>query len=283
MSYTNEAQDIYSIWEGQPKPHYLENNLAEYEKDIWGTRCVFNVTEPTLSVYKAKGVNNGIGLIILPGGGYEGEGIYLEGHDLAKVIVHHGITAAVLKYRLPNPESSDQPHLVPLVDTRKALKLMRQMAEKYGIRKDKVGLIGFSAGSHLAATASVWKSKDADENPAFTGNIYGVTSLSDANHIKQFETFLYHRKMTPEELDQNRLYDLVTKDTPPAFLVHAYDDDIVNVEQTTQFAQKLHENHVPVEMHLFPKGGHGFGIGRKKDGTDQWMGLFVHWLNVNVQ
>jgi dipeptidyl aminopeptidase/acylaminoacyl peptidase len=87
--------------------------------------------------------------------------------------------------------------------------------------------------------------------------------------------------MTAEELDQNRLLDLVTSETPPAFLVHAYDDDVCKIEESTLYAQKLFENKVPVELHMFPKGGHGFGLGHKEDGTDQWAGLFVNWLKLN--
>ena len=281
MNYKNEAQDIYEIWEGLNKPYYKENTVKEYEKETWGTMCVFDVTEPTLSVYTAKGENSGIGVIILPGGGYAAEGIYLEGHDLAKVLVEQGITAAVLKYRLPNPDTSDQPHRTPLADTRQALKLLRQMTEKYGINKDTVGLVGFSAGSHLAALASLWKSNDAEEKPNFAGYMYGVFSLSEET-IQLFEKNMYHRKMTEEELAQNRLLDMVNEKTPPAFLVHAYNDDLVSVEETTKFAQKLNENKVPIEMHLFPKGGHAFGIGREMDGTDQWVQLFVNWLKTNI-
>ena len=281
MTYENTAQDVYKLWEGQDKPFYKENNLKEFEKESWGTMCVFNVTEPTLSVYKAKGKNMGIGVIIIPGGAYAAEGIYLEGHDLARVLVDQGITAAVLKYRLPDPESSDQPGQVPLSDARRALKLFRQLAEKYGIHPHKVGLIGFSAGSHLAAVTSLWKSNDPQENPDFSGYIYGMTSLTKIN-IERLETNLFHRKMTSDELVQYKLLDWVTKESPPAFLVHAYDDDLVNIEESTLFAQKLNECKVPVEMHLFSKGGHGFGIGRIKDGTDQWVQLFVNWLKSNI-
>ena len=281
MNYKNEAQDIYKLWEGQSKPYSKENIEKEYEKVSWGTMCVFNVTEPTLSVYQAKGENTGIGVIIIPGGAYAAEGIYLEGHDLAKAIVDQGITAAVLKYRLPNPETSEHPNLVPISDARRALKILRQLAEKYGIRENKVGVIGFSAGSHLAAITSIWKSNDAEENPDFSGYVYGVTSLSEGN-IDWLEKNLFHRKMTDEELDQYRLLDLVNDETPPAFLVHAYNDDMVKVEETMQFAERLNECKVSVEMHLFPKGGHGFGIGRKKDGTDQWVQLFVNWLRTSI-
>jgi acetyl esterase/lipase len=282
MNYTNEAQDIFKIWAGLDKPYHKENKVQEYEKETWGTMCVFNVTEPTLSVYRARGENTGIGVIILPGGAYAAEGIYLEGHDLAKVLVEHGITAAVLKYRLPNPVTSNQPQQVPLVDTRQALKLIRKHAGKYGIRDDRVGLVGFSAGSHLAAVTSVRKSNNPLENPDFAGYLYGVFSLS-AETIQLFEKNLFHRKMTEEELAQNQLLDLVDETTPPAFLAHAYNDDIVPVEETTRFGQKLNDCKVAVEMHLFAKGGHGFGIGRQADGTDQWVKLFVNWLEITTR
>jgi len=276
------AQDIYKLWEGQKKPFYKENNLTEYEKESWDVMCVFNVTEPTLTVYKAIGKNSGYCVIIIPGGGYTLEAIYHEGHDIAKVLAQQGFTAAVLKYRLPNPETSNKPHLVPLTDVRRALKLIRENAEKYRINKDKVGVMGFSAGSHLATVASLWKSEGKEENPDFSALIYGVVKLSEAN-LKWLEESLYFRKMTQEELAQNKLLDLVSKNTPPAFLVHAYDDSVCKIEESTYYAQELYKHNVLVEMHLFPKGGHGFGMGRKEDGTDQWLQLFVNWLNVNFK
>jgi acetyl esterase/lipase len=283
MAYTNEAQDIHAIWDGLQKPDFIGNDLQEYEKDTWGTRCVFNVTEPTLSVYKARGENTGIGLIILAGGGYEAEGIYLEGHDLAKAIVEHGITAAVLKYRLPNPASSQRPELAPLTDVRRSLVLLRQMAAGYGILKDRLGLAGFSAGGHLATLAAVSPSADPEENPDFTASIYGVSGLADEGVVGKFETFLYHRKMTAGERAFNQLHQRVTPDTPPAFLVHAFDDPLVSVVETTQLAEKYRENNVLLEMHLFAKGGHAFGVGKKEDGTDQWVPLFVNWLRLNIR
>jgi len=242
--------------------------------------CVYNVTEPTLTVYKAEGKNTGNCVIIIPGGGYTCESIYHEGHNIAKVLVKQGITAAVLKYRLPDPETSDTPELVPLSDTRRALKLIRENAGKYYINKEKIGVMGFSAGSHLATVACLWKSEDKEENPDFSALIYGVTDLTEVN-LKWLEESLYFRKLTKEEIDRNKLVDLVSEDTPPAFLVHAYDDSVCNVKETTLYAQKLFEHKILAEMHLFPKGGHGFGMGRKEDGTDQWLQLFVNWLKSN--
>ena len=276
------AQDTFHLWQDTIKPYYKENSLIEYEKELWGTRCVLDITEPTLTVYKAEGNFSDRAVIIIPGGGYELVAMYHEGHDVAEKLSAQGITAAVLKYRLPNPRSSDQPHLVPLSDVRRALHLLRKKALEYGIDRQKVGLMGFSAGSHLATVAGLWPSEKEEENPAFTALIYGVTTLSESN-LKWLEESLYYRKLSTEEILQNTLLDLVTENTPPAFLVHAYDDDVCLVEETTLYAQRLHEYQVPVDMHLFSKGGHGFGLGRKGDGTNQWIQLFVSWIKSDQQ
>jgi acetyl esterase/lipase len=276
------AQDVYKLWEGQEKPYYKENNLKEYEKvSSFDVVCAYDVTEPTLPVYEAGGENSGKAVILIPGGGYSLVAIYHEGHDLAKILAKQGIATAVLKYRLPKTESSDQPHLVPLADARRALKLLRTHSKKYGFEADKLGVMGFSAGGHLATVVSLWKSEAEDENPNFSGLIYGVTDLNAENR-KWLEDSLYHRKLTDEEVAQNTLLDLVSKDTPPAFLVHAYDDEVCDVRESTLYAEKCVEHEVPVEMHLFPKGGHGFGVGREEDGTAQWVQLFVNWLKTNI-
>jgi acetyl esterase/lipase len=266
-----------NLWGKGGKPYYRENTLMEYEKEAYGTTCVFNVTEPTLTVYEAKGKNSGKAVLIIPGGGYSLVALYHEGFDIAEILAENGITAAVLKYRLPNPESSAQPHLVPLADARRALKLIRAKAAEYSIKRDEVGVMGFSAGSHLAVVTALWKSDDADEIPAFSALIYGVTDLSPGN-LKWLEESLYHRKLTTKEIEENTLLNQVSVDTPPAFLVHAYDDEVCRIVETTRYADKLIEHHVAVETHLFEKGGHGFGAGRAEDGTDQWLPLFVNWL-----
>lgn len=265
------AMDTYHLWDGLEKPFYKDNDLVEYEAVLWDTiRCVYKVTEPTLTVYPAD--NASIGVIVIPGGGYEFEAFDHEGYAVASALANAGVTAAVLKYRLPNPKSSDQPQFVPLTDAQRALKLMRQVT---GLKK--VGVIGFSAGSHLSTVLSLSKSADPEENPDFAGLIYGVTTPSDANR-EWLERCLYFRKMTEQELASSNLLEQVTRETPPSFLVHAYDDDMCPVGESVQYAQKLHEHGVPVEMHLFPKGGHGFGLGRESDGTNQWPGLFVRWV-----
>lgn len=278
LIYTlGNAQEEFKLWEDEKKPFYKDNDLVEFEKEIWGTTAVGNITEPTLTIYKADGQNTGKAVVIIPGGGYELVAMYHEGYELAELLSKNGITAAVLKYRIPNPKSSNEPHMVPLTDGRKSLKIMHKKAEAYGINSNEIGVIGFSAGSHLATVLGLWKSEEENENPDFTGLIYGVTNLTEGNQ-GWLESNLYHRKLTKEEIAQNTLLDLVTEDSPQAFLVHAIDDDSCSLEETTLYAQKLVEHQVLAETHIFPKGGHGFGVGRAADGTNQWVQLFVNWV-----
>jgi acetyl esterase/lipase len=274
LAFSTFAQNKYKLWENGEMPYAKDNSVKEYEKEAWGTMCVFKVSQPTLSVFPAEGKNSGKAVIIFPGGGYSMEAIYHEGYDVAKALSEQGITAAVLKYRLPMTAISDKPQLLPITDAQQAMKMMRRMAEKYGFEKDKVGVMGFSAGAHLAALAS---SKE-NERPDFALIIYGCPRLNDEN-IKWLEDELFHREMTPEEFDEMNLIERVNHKNPPSFLVHSLDDSTCNYLETTLYAQALRENGVENEVHLFPKGGHGFGLGRKEDGTDQWIGLAVNWIN----
>jgi len=274
LGYSSFAQDIYKLWENGKMPYVKENSVQEYEKEAWGTICVFDVTQPTLTVYPAEGTNSGKAVIIFPGGGYAMEAIYHEGYDVAKALAKQGITAAVLKYRLPLSAASDKPELLPITDAQKALKMMRELAGKYGFNNNEIGVMGFSAGGHLAAFAS---SKEK-ERPNFALIIYGCPRLNDEN-IKWLENDLFHRKMIPEEFEEMNLIERVNSKTPPSFLVHSLDDSTCNYLETTLYAQVLRENGVENEVHIFPKGGHGFGLGRKEDGTGQWINLAVNWIN----
>ena len=276
------AAEVIELWQGGQAPYYKANTLAERETEVWNTVVVENVTHPTVSIFAAQGENTGIGVLIIPGGNYSVVAIHHEGYDVAQALAAQGITAAVLKYRLPNPLSSDQPGLVPLSDSRRALKIMHQQSAKYGIDPNKIGVMGFSAGSHLATVTSLWHSADDEENPDFSALLYGVSNFTEEN-LKWLEESLYFRPLTAEEKTQNTLLDLINANSPPAFLVHAYDDQVCKVEESTLYAQKMFEHHVPVELHVFARGGHGFGLGRKEDGTNQWLNLFTAWLRHTIQ
>jgi len=270
------AQDTIKLWDGLP-PHSIANDLEEYVAESWGVPCAFNITEPTLTIHRALGENSGKAMIVVPGGGYEVESIIAEGQLIAEYLADQGITAAVLKYRLPLKESSDLPQLLPITDARKAISILKQKSSEYGFDVDKVGIMGFSAGGHLTATASVHPSEKKAENPDFSGLIYGVTIMSKANEDWLEET-LYHRQMSRREKKYYHLVDHIDKQTPPAFLVHAYDDEVVPIIESQLYAQGLVKQGQEVELHFFAKGDHGFGPGRVSDGTDQWLFLLANWI-----
>ena len=234
------------------------------------------MSKPTLTLYIPTGIHTGIASLILPGGGYELQAIKHEGHDVAKYLANQGIVGAVLKYRLPKPEFSTTPEKLPITDVKSALSLLRQKHQSYRIHPDKIGVLGFSAGGHLATAASL-SSQSQYDTVNFSVLIYGVTRLNQDN-INWLEKSLYHREMTVEEQSENRFLTRVNASTPPAFLVHAYDDNVCHVSESTLYAEQLKLAKVPVEMHLFEQGGHGFGMGRSTDGTDQWPALFVDWV-----
>jgi len=271
------AEEIVDLWEGQA-PFSKPNSLEEYiEVSSYGVPCAYNVTRATLTVHPAQGENSGKAMIILPGGGYTEESIVAEGQEIAVALSAQGITAAVLKYRLPLPEASDQPHVVPITDARRAISLMKSMADTYGFDRSKVGIMGFSAGGHLATATSVLISEKEDENPNFSALIYAVTTIEPENQ-KWLEETLFHRPMTAEEKRQYSLVENVTSETPPAFLLHAYDDHDVPISESIVYAKALTAVGQDVEVHFFAEGGHGFGPGRTEDGTDQWLALLADWI-----
>ena len=270
------AEETIDLWQGEA-PYSKPNSLEEYVKESWGVPCAHNVTKPTLTIHSAKGENTGRAVVVLPGGGYVLESIVAEGQLIAENLSSQGITAAVLKYRLPLLEASDQPHLVPITDARKAISLMKSMAEEYGVERSKVGIMGFSAGGHLATAVSVLRSDNKDENPDFSALIYPVTTLGAENQ-NWLEEDLFHRPMTADEMRLYSLVEHVDGATPPAFLLHAYDDEVVPVSESIVFAEALTAVGQDVEVHFFARGGHGFGPGRLEDGTGQWLALLADWI-----
>lgn len=273
LNFLCTAQDTFKLWKAGEKPYYKENTLKEYEKENWNTICVHNITDPEITVFRAKGKNTGKAVIILPGGGYRLVALYHEGFDVAKKLSEQGITACVLKYRLPLAEASDKPHLVPVVDVQKAFRLMREKSGEYGIDKNMIGVAGFSAGAHLAATTSIL----SNANPAFSILIYGKynRTKNGNNSIKEKKKL---ENMTKDDFSKLNLIPLISEDNPPAFLVHSVNDPICPVEQTIQYAKKLIESKVPTELHLYPEGKHGYGLGKVSNGTDQWLNAAINWI-----
>jgi acetyl esterase/lipase len=249
----------------------------EYVSDCWGgVRCAHLVTNPTLTLYPAV-ENPETWVLVAPGGGYNVVAIYHEGAEIAQALVARGISAAVLKYRVPDIRTATQPQKVPIADFRRAMEILRAEQERAGISAGKIGVAGFSASGHLAIYSVVHPDPNRALNPNFTILVYGTSKLNPINR-DWLEKNLYYRPLTDEEEKKEVLLDWVTEDTPPAFLVHAVDDNVSHFTESTFYADALRDNGVDAEVHLFAHGGHGFGRGRDSDGTSQWIDLAANWI-----
>ena len=249
---------------------------------------VAGVVQPTLTVFvPAAGTANGTAVIICPGGGYARLAIDHEGYDVARRLNEMGVTAFVLKYRLPNDQSQLDKSTAPLLDAQQALRLVRRQAAKYQVDVERIGLMGFSAGGHLAATAGTHFARPVGPSPgpesvrpAFLVLLYPVISFSDSlQHAGSRNNLLGKNPSAAQiKLYSNELH--VTGQTPPTFLVHAQDDKTVPVQNSVAFYQACLHHQVPAELHLYPRGGHGFGMHNATTPND-WTISLQHWLDAN--
>ncbi len=265
-------------------PNSIKATVGERTILVNGTRRIYTVIKPTLTVFFPKHPN-GRSIIICPGGGYIRLSIDNEGIFVAKQLNKLGITAFVLKYRLPNDTIMVDKTIGPLQDAQQAIRLVRKNAVKWKIKKDEIGIMGFSAGGHLAATALTHFNFIADKSiddttsvrPNFGILIYPVINMNDSiAHIGSRDRLLgKQRKKAEADFFSNELH--VNKNTPPVFIVHAGDDPTVPVENSIRFYQACIKNKVSAEMHVYPAGGHGFGL-ENKTTTDNWMDRLANWL-----
>lgn len=246
---------------------------------------IAKVSVPSLTVYKpAK--HNGMSVIICPGGGYGILAFDHEGTKVAEMFNQWGITAFILKYRLPNDSAMIDRSLAPLQDAQQAVRLVRSNATEWGIDKNQIGIMGFSAGGHLASTAATHFNLKADATnddttsvrPDYAILIYPVISFDSTITHKGSRNNLVGANAFADKINlfSNELQ--VTANTPPVFLVHAGDDSVVPVENSIRFYRACIANKVPAEMHLYPKGGHGFGLNNKTT-SDNWTERLQNWLN----
>lgn len=242
------------------------------------------VSFPTITVYKPA-TPNGQAVIICPGGGYSILAYDKEGTKVAEELNKWGVTAFVLKYRLPDDTFNIDKSLAPLQDAQQAIRFVRTNAAQWGVNKNKIGIMGFSAGGHLASTAATHFNFKADASnndttsvrPDFAILLYPVISFDSTITHKGSRNNLVGAKASAETIKffSNELQ--VTTATPPTFIVHASDDGGVPVENSVRFYQACVKNKVPVEMHLYPHGGHGFGMYNKTT-ADNWMERLKNWL-----
>lgn len=244
-----------------------------------------NISVPSLTVFTPKkGIENGTSVIIFPSGGYRV--VVDEGEDLARAFVNQGITAFVLKYRLPSDEIMQNKSLGPLQDAQMAIKHIRMNAKIYNVDTNKIGFAGLSAGGHLAATAATHLNTvliDNKENinlrPNFMILLYPVISFTEAK-LPATITKLLGDSPSPESILFFSNEKHVTGNTAPTFLLHAGDDDRVSVQHSLLFYDALQKAKVKCELHILQNGGHAFGLEHPTRG-DQWFSWCMNWLNDN--
>lgn len=248
-----------------------------------------NVTNPTLTVFIPKNKTSDASVIICPGGGYYILAFDHEGYATAEWFAERGITAFVLKNRLPQEELFDNSTIRPLQDAQQALRIVKKNAALYGIDADKVGIMGFSAGGHLAATASTHFDEQvgeiADEEisvrPAFSILIYPVISFNDDYGHTGSRNNLIGKNPSVSDIKEYSNELQVTEKTPATFLVHAFDDR-VHVENSLSYVRALKKANVPAELHLYDRGGHGFAFTKKERGpVESWPDRLYDWMKVN--
>jgi len=267
----------------------VPNNKQVADKENFTVRenvtRIAKVSNPTLTVFKAD-KPNGRAVIICPGGSYAILAFDKEGTRVAEEFNKWGVTAFVLKYRLPDDTINVDKSLAPLQDAQQAIRFVRENAKEFGVDRNKIGIMGFSAGGHLASTTATHFNMKADASnndttsarPDFAVLIYPVITFDSSFGHKGSRVNLIGANPTKEKIDLYSNELQVTSATPPTFLIHAEDDATVPVENSIRFYQACVKNKVPAEMHIYPKGGHGFGMYNKTT-DDSWMERLRSWMN----
>lgn len=276
LGTTAKAQETIKLYQGKaPGSENWTQKEAEMYSDLFKTEVVYNVTDPTLIVYQVpKGVKNtGTAIVIAPGGGFQSLSINREGKELAAILSKKGITAFVLKYRLNKTETNDPARemmdklkdrtafeknslatiQLAAQDGKNALNYVRANASKYGIDTKKVGIIGFSAGSTVAMETVL--DNKPEQLPDFVANIYGGPR--------------------PELLSVP-----VPDKKIPMFVCAASDDQLKLAPRSIQMYNKWLDAGQTVELHMYSKGGHGFGTGKQNLPVDSWETRFEEWLSL---
>jgi acetyl esterase/lipase len=251
--------------------------------------AVENVSQPTLTVYAPKGDNTGVAVIVFPGGGYHELAIDLEGTEVCEWLAAHGITGVLLKYRVPDSGHHWDPqlkrHVLPkaetaLEDAQRTLGLVRYHAAEWKIDPHKIGVLGFSAGGHMVAAISTrWEKR-----------LYPEVDGADRESCRpDFAAALYPGHLWSWTPKSNPNFDLnpeiashITNQTPPTFLLQAEDDSVDSVNDSLVYYIALEKAGVAVEMHLFAKGGHAFGMRHTEFAITDWPELFERWLTATV-
>ena len=264
--FAADGRPTLELWPGAA-PGENGDIGPEHVSDASGNiQRLANVSKPTLTVYKPdKAKDTGAGILICPGGGYSILAMDLEGEEVAKWANSLGVTGIVLKYRVP--ARKDQPkHLAPLQDAQRAMRLVRAHAKDWHIDPKRIGILGFSAGGHLAAVAS----------NNFAKSFYDPIDDTDKLNCRpDFTVLVYPAYLTATDALAPELP--VSANTPPAFLAHAGDDGI-SAENSVAYYLALKRNKIPAELHIYARGGHGFGLRPSDSPTCTWPERCGQWM-----
>lgn len=280
------AQQIIPLYSGSI-PNSTGYKMKEIRMENNGQFIGYrSISEPTLNVYLPdEKTATGAAVVICPGGGYGMESYRLEGTNIAETFQKNGVAAFILKYRLPSDSIMPDKSVGPLQDAQQAIKTVREHAAEWKINPAKIGIMGFSAGGHLASTAGTHFGKSYIPNPENTSLrpdflilVYPVISMQDGLTHSGSRTNLLGKSPSEEQiaLFSNDLQ--VTAQTPPTWITHTGDDTAVPVDNSIHFYQQLIKNKVPAEMHLYPAGNHGFVL---KMPCDQWMQPLFNWMQTS--
>jgi acetyl esterase/lipase len=277
---------ILNVW-NEKIPGAIES--SRYKEDTLivehGGIRISKVINPTITVYFPENrKSKGTAIIICPGGGYGLLSMDNEGTDIVSWLNQNSITGIILKYRLPNDTIMKNKTIGPLQDLQEAVRIVRRRAAEWKIDRDKIGVIGFSAGGHLASTLStrfnekIYDSDTTSARPDFVILGYPVITMSELNtHTGSRINLLGKLPDTVlVEYFSNELH--VLKYTPPTFIFQAEDDKAVSVQNSIDYYTALKDKGVVAELHIYPKGGHGFGLAKNGGTESTWPDACIKWL-----
>lgn len=289
--FKSNAQPItVNLWpDGIPGLIFNDSYSETSVKNEGTVTWYYKVTNPSLTIFlPPKDKATGTAVLICPGGGYSGLAFSLEGYSIAEWLNNNGIAAIILKYRLPSDLIMKDKSVGPLQDAQEAMRTIRRNAAAWNINPSKLGVIGFSAGGHLASTLSthyaekVYDAKDSiSARPDFSLLIYPVITMDASfTHMGSRNNLLGNNPSdNAVKLFSNELQ--VNEKTPPAFMVHSADDKVVPVKNSIVYFEQLVKFNIPSELHIFQKGGHGYGLGGTKDTQSSWPDLCLKWLKAS--
>jgi acetyl esterase/lipase len=258
--------------EGEEKFIELKVNGKPYEVAGKPTKWLTNVTKPTITVYRsAKDKDTGVTMLICPGGGYHNLGWDVEGEEVAAWLNSIGVTGIILKYRCPrrSGDIKGEPPLGPLMDAQRAVSIVRSHAKEWGIDPKKIGMVGFSAGGHLAgAIATNFDKRTYDP----------IDDVDKISCRPDFAIMLYSGYLKVKDKDELAPDLRVSDQTPPILLVHASDDTVSSVDHSVIMYLALKRVKVPTELHIYATGGHGFAVRKSDLPCSTWTDRCVDWL-----